>query len=524
MLRKIRIILAAIMFIGITLLFIDFTGTAKICFGWTAHLQLFPAILAVNIVTIAIVVVMTFIFGRVYCSIICPLGIMQDIISWLSKKRHNYSHPFNYSPEKKCLRLVILALFLISILICANAFVSLLEPYSAFGRIIHTLVSPIYIIANNGAATIAEHADSYMFYKVEMPIFVVSTFIVALITFVIIAILAWRNGRTYCNTICPVGTFLSFLSRFSLLKLVIDTNKCVNCHKCEHSCKAACIDSKNHKIDYSRCISCFDCISICNKQNAISYKFKKSDVKSIHEDIEKPTQFSENDIKINNSRRNFIIAIGSLISLTTVRAQKKTDGGLAEIENKEVSKRKVRITPPGSLSAEHMSKHCTSCQLCVSKCPNNVLRPSTDLLTFMQLEMSYEKGACRPECTRCSEVCPTNAITKITKEEKSSIQIGHAVWVKKNCVVITDEVSCGNCAKHCPVGAINMVPVPINKLKHSDVYHTQNDDTSQAPPIPLMIPVVNREMCIGCGTCENLCPARPFSAIYVEGHEKHKEI
>ena len=124
----------------------------------------------------------------------------------------------------------------------------------------------------------------------------------------------------------------------------------------------------------------------------------------------------------------------------------------------------------------------------------------------MQPTMSYEHGYCRPECVRCSTVCPTGAIRPITKQEKSSLQIGHAVWVKQNCVPLTDGVECGNCARHCPTGAITMVP--------SD----PDDEWS------LKVPVVNTATCIGCGACENLCPARPLSAIYVEGHEMHRVI
>ena len=151
----------------------------------------------------------------------------------------------------------------------------------------------------------------------------------------------------------------------------------------------------------------------------------------------------------------------------------------------------------------HFAQHCTACQLCVSECPNNVLRPSTNLETLMQPEMSYEDGYCRPECTRCSEVCPAGAIRPITVAEKSSTRIGHAVWIRKNCLPVADGVECGNCARHCPSGAILMV--------HMDA----NDDESPK------IPVIDTERCIGCGACENLCPARPFSAIYVEGHERH---
>ena len=197
------------------------------------------------------------------------------------------------------------------------------------------------------------------------------------------------------------------------------------------------------------------------------------------------------------------------IALTSaaLKAQEtKTDGGLAAIERAEKPERETPLKPAGSLSLKNFSNHCTACQLCVSECPNGVLRPSTSLLTLMQPEMSFERGYCRPECNRCSQICPAGAIRPISIEEKSSIQIGHAVVNLNNCVVNTDGVSCGNCARHCPNGAIVMV--------------RKNPDD----PNSLMIPTVLEERCIGCGACENLCPARPFTAIHVEGHQVHKTI
>ena len=145
-------------------------------------------------------------------------------------------------------------------------------------------------------------------------------------------------------------------------------------------------------------------------------------------------------------------------------------------------------------------------EMCIRDSPNGVLRPSADLLTLMQPESSYERGYCRPECTKCSEVCPAGAIRPISVADKSSVQIGHAVWVRENCIPLTDGVECGNCARHCPVGAITMVA---------------SDPSVEGSR---KIPVVNTERCIGCGACENLCPSRPFSAIYVEGHEVHRTI
>ena len=164
------------------------------------------------------------------------------------------------------------------------------------------------------------------------------------------------------------------------------------------------------------------------------------------------------------------------------------------------------IVPPGAQGLRNMQNHCTGCQLCVSVCPNQVLRPSTKLSTLMQPEISYERGYCRPECTKCSEVCPAGAILKITPADKSATQIGHAVWVRDLCIVNTDGMSCGNCERHCPTKSIQMVA------------------KDPADPKSLKIPVINTETCIGCGACEHLCPSRPQSAIYVEGHEMHRSI
>jgi ferredoxin len=238
-----------------------------------------------------------------------------------------------------------------------------------------------------------------------------------------------------------------------------------------------------------------DCIDKC-RQGAIKYVPRA-----------KAQQAAPSGASTDKGRRAFITSSVIVAGASVAKAQKlKMDGGFATIEDKQIPKRETPITPPGSLSAKNLAQHCTACQLCISACPNQVLRPSGGLNNFMQPETSYERGYCRPECTKCSEVCPTGAIKPITKEEKTAIQIGHAVWVAENCIVNSDGQKCGNCARHCPTGAIQMVPKDAND------------------PKSLQIPVVNTERCIGCGACENLCPSRPFSAIYVEGHEVHREI
>ena len=488
MLRKIRIIAAALCFTLITLLFLDFTGTIHAWFGWLAKIQFLPAVLALNVGVIVLLVALTLIFGRAYCSVICPLGVMQDVISWFAGRRKK--NRFSYSPAKNWLRYAVLAVFVATLAAGFGAVALLVAPYSAFGRIAQNLFTPIWKWGNNLLAYVAERVDSYAFYSTDVVVGSWATFAVAAVTLIIVGILAWRNGRTYCNTICPVGTVLGVLSRFSLFKPVIDTEKCIDCKLCARKCKAACIDTKNHEIDYSRCVACMDCLESCSK-GAIKYTIRKSNSQPAPAD---------------KSRRNFIVSAGLLAASAAKAQEMKLDGGYATIIDKEKPFKNRALTPPGSLSARNMAAHCTGCQLCVAVCPTQVLRPSADLTTFMQPEMSYEKGYCRPECNKCSQVCPAGAIKPISVEEKSSIQIGHAEWNRKNCIVLTDDVDCGNCARHCPTGAITMILSDYRDLKSRK------------------IPSVNKHLCIGCGACENLCPSRPFSAIYVKGYPNHRTI
>lgn len=503
MLRKIRLTLAVLSLMAITGLFLDFTGTLHGYLGWLAKIQFLPALLALNVGVIILLVALTLLVGRVYCSVICPLGILQDVIAWISGQRKKMKYRFSYSPELKVLRYGVLGVFIAAFLAGAGSLVALLAPYSAYGRIASHLFAPLYRWGNNGLAYLAERADSYAFYGVEVWLKSLPTLLIAVVTLILLAVLAWRNGRTYCNTICPVGTILSLFARFSLFRPVLDGEKCKQCSLCSRRCKAACIDYKNQRIDYSRCVACMDCLEVC-KHDALhlEWRFKRrsTPVKSLAE-----TQAPAASGELN--RRGFLSIASTLAAASALKAQeKKVDGGLAVIVDKVKPERATPIVPPGARSARHFAQHCTGCQLCVASCPNEVLRASSEPGKWMQPELSYERGYCRPECNRCSTVCPAGAIQPISLAEKSATRIGHAVWVQTNCVPLIDGVECGNCARHCPSGAIRMVP------KDAD------------DPASVKIPVINEARCIGCGACENLCPARPFSAIYVEGHTMHSSF
>ena len=495
MLKKLRIALAVLFWLGVTLLLLDFTGTLHAYLGWMAKIQFLPAVLALNVGVIAGLVLLTLVFGRVYCSVICPLGGFQDGIAWL--RAHRSKKAYAFRKENKWLRYGIWVLFVVALVAGINVIVSLLAPYSSYGRIVQNLFQPVYLWGNNLLAWIAERAGSYAFYEKEVWLRSLPTFIVAAVTFVVIAVLAFRGGRTYCNDICPVGTTLSFFSRFAMFRPVIDESQCVRCHSCEHKCKAQCIEiTKEHVgIDYSRCVDCFNCIDTCPK-GGIKYRFawgKKDSSPSVQND------------KADTGRRAFMsgaaVALGAAaLKGVEAKAQSltKVDGGFAAVLPKQAPEREVPLTPPGSIGPKEFYRHCTACQLCVAECPNNVLRPSDNLEHLMQPQMSYEKGFCRPECTRCSELCPSGAIRRITREEKTQYHIGTARVNPELCFMATGKTTCGKCVQACPSGAIKLVPFGEHR-----------------------IPAIAEEVCTGCGACEYLCPVRPISAITVNGKHQH---
>lgn len=494
MLRKIRIGLSVIFFGLITFYFIDFAGILPNSFHRLAHIQFVPALLSLSIGVLIALVVLTLLFGRIYCSSICPLGIYQDVVRRISRATGKKKKRFSYSPAKTVLRWTVVILVIIAFFCGINILVALFDPYSAYGRIVVNIFKPVYMVGNNLLESVFSHFNNYTFYQVDASIREKSSFIISLFTLLAVGFLAWRHGRTWCNTVCPVGTVLGFLSRFSFFKVKIDMVKCNGCGVCATKCKASCINSKEHKIDYSRCVDCFDCLQAC-KQRALVYSpalksFKQSSPEVVSE--------------ATASKRRFLMTGLTAISIAPkLLAQAKETVATLSGQSKAYKKENP-ITPPGSVSQKYFQEHCTSCHLCVSKCPSHILKPAFmeyGLEGMMQPTVNFEKGFCNFDCTVCGDVCPNGAIKLLTVEQKHLTQMGYVVFIEENCIVYTDGTNCGACSEHCPTQAVAMVPYKDG----------------------LTIPHVNKEICVGCGGCEYVCPARPFRAIYIEGNPVQKE-
>jgi len=494
-----RVIFALIFFLFTTLVFIDFRGmmteeriTRILWLQFTPSILKFFTLFSLGAVGFMLVLFITVLFGRVYCSAICPLGILQDFIT-RGGKLFGFRKRFKYRKPSTILRNVILVITILTVLTGSILLVNILDPYSLFGKFANGLIRPAGIWINNILTSILEPRGNYTLYHIDiLPVSLYALLLPFLIILTLI-IMAGKYGRLYCNTVCPVGTLLGWFSRKSLFRISYNESKCTKCGKCSFACKSECMNIKDLTVDYSRCVACLNCLTVC-EDDAIDYRIT----------WRRPVPGTEG---YDPGKRMFLAgSIGALFTFTGIKGLYASRGDRTPLNKKPTEipeKKNYPVSPPGSLSLDHFNSLCTACQLCVSQCPTGVLQPSLiqyGWSGFMQPFMDYDTNYCNFDCVRCSEVCPTGAILSLTEEAKRVTQIGKVVLEIKNCVVYTENTACGSCSEHCPTQAVRMVPYKNN----------------------LTIPEVDDSICVGCGACEHACPVRPFKAIYVDGNPIHE--
>ena len=502
LLRKIRIVVSLIFLITTTFLLIDIYGTIspsisnKILFlQFVPSVLKFIAILSISAVGFVVIIILTILFGRIYCSSICPLGIFQDVVNWISGKiKRKRKRRFDFLKEQKLLRIFLLAIPILVFLFGSSLAVNLLDPYSIYGRFTGNFFRPLLVGANNLTAYVFESFKLYTVSQYSLKVFNLIPFIITVLFLILVTVMAWMKGRLYCNTVCPVGTLLGYISKISLFKIVINHEECLSCGICAKECKSSCIDSDNKTVDMSRCVACFDCIPSCPTEG-ITYSISYG--KKTFKDAPAGQK------KIDISKREFLSKTSLyFLSLSALAAQVQKKIVVTKPSTKPIF-RKSAVSPPGSIGVEKFNSKCTACHLCVSSCPTQVLQPSFleyGFLGILQPRMDNTTGFCNFECKICGDVCPTGAILPFELEKKKLTQIGKAKFVKDNCIVQTQKTDCGACSEHCPTKAVHMIPFEGT----------------------LVIPEVRDDYCIGCGACEYACPTKPYKAIYVEGNLWHQ--
>lgn len=413
--------------------------------------HLFAAFAYPMLVVVCILLLLTFIFGRFYCSILCPFGILQDFIGWITRK------PAKQEANYKKTRYII-ASFVFAALIGGWAIgFRLLEPFTNFGAIAATTFTPVYTAIYN------------YFFPNDMliirPITLLSLATGLIPLILITSLIIWKK-RIFCTAICPVGTLLGLCSKNGLLKMKL-SEKCVKCGQCVKVCPAGCITPANNTLDNERCLRCMNCYSAC-RFGAIEFK--------------KPEAEEKKQLPVNTERRRLLaggVTAAAVLGLGTGLAGKKQKPCTAS------------VFPPGAGSEARFISKCTSCQLCVTNCRGNVLRPAG--AAHGAVHLNFDNGMCEFNCNRCNEVCPTGALMKLSLEEKQRRRIGLAAFNPKLCIAVQERVDCGACAEHCPTGALRM---------------KENE-------FGVRVPYLAPELCIGCGNCEFPCPVRPVKAIVV---------
>jgi len=535
-LKTFRQVSAILFFVVLTFFFVDFTGVMPLRWHALAQLQILPLLLGGMVGGLVFWGVLTLLTGRVYCSVVCPLGVSQDIFSriarWIVLRwRYKYN---SITLRHRVLRYGFFLALLVGLIVPVPIFVTLLDPYSTFGQIVSHWLYPLVLFGNNLVAAIAHAAGNYSVYF--RPIHLSGTaMLVSAVFFALIAYLSGRYGRWYCNSVCPVGTLLGLLSRFSLVRIRLN-ERCVGCMRCEAVCKGECIDIKHRKIDASRCVLCFNCIPACRKE-AIFYSIKSlgpqaSCLREAGERLSDPMQTGSprtqgqagslrSQASVASRRQWILVAAGLAIAHWVLRftplaylfsGAARVSAAVPENLPSGTSRVSYELThpifPPGGKEIKTFQRRCTGCHLCVSKCPAGILTPATTeygINGFLQPVVKFRHGFCNYDCTICTRVCPTHALQPLhSPEEKHQVQIGKVHFLQENCVVNTQGSNCGACGEHCPTGAVKMVP-----FGPSELY--------------LTIPEVRPELCVGCGACEHICPVTPYKAIYIDGLSVHQK-
>jgi polyferredoxin len=410
---------------------------------------------------------LTAFFGRFYCSFLCPVGFLQDILSAVSKRmRIKPGRVTNYP------RLRVFMLFFTVFLALFNTGLwGWLDHFSIFGRLTNGFAIPA---VNFILSPLEPYLNKTNYFQIEgssaqagFDFYYSILFIAALL-----AVSAFRP-RWFCNTLCPSGALFGLIFKSGFMKIKLSP-PCPGCKKCERNCPSGSI--ADGRVDYSTCVTCFECVKICPK-DILKVSFRRTEANA--EIFPEPKETSA-----SGTRRAFITNIAA-VAAGIVSAGYSSKLALAFDNVRKIA----CVIPPGAGTAYNFFSKCSACHMCISNCPSKVLKPALLENGFVGLSkprMDFEKSYCGFECNICTGVCPSGALTYLPLAKKQTTAVGKVVLdtsAKTECIPYKNNTDCGSCAEHCPTGAVYMV-------RQGDVF----------------VPRIRRAFCNGCGACEHVCP------------------
>ncbi len=451
------------------------------------------------------VVGLTVSLGRFFCGWVCPMGTLNHILSHNRRKPKDKITRNRYDKRQSWKYLATVFFLLASVF--GLQIVGFLDPFSVLIRSFALAVNPVFNWLVRAAFyplfaldwpwlnTVIQPVFGFLRGQVlsfEQPYFYQGLFIGLIFT--AIAVLNQVRRRFWCRFLCPLGALLGILSRFNFLRLRVNKETCTNCLLCSRNCEGACEPQSSETWLRTECLYCWNCVESCPSRS-ISFGFGLP---------------SRKERSVDYSKRQVVTSLGAAVGAVALCRidPRKTPPFASGGDVRESRKfNPALIRPPGAVDETEFLHRCVKCGECMKVCIKNAIQPTlmeAGLEGFWTPYLRMQQGYCEFNCTLCGQVCPTQAIKKLTLEEKHQTKIGLAFFDKNRCIPYSQGHNCIVCEEVCPT--------PKKAIWFEEV---EVLDSAGENRIKVKQPHIDPHLCVGCGMCEFVCPLVDKPGVYV---------